>query len=516
MNVGTRLGQYQITGVIGAGGMGAVFRAHDARLGRDVAIKVLPEEVAGDPERLERFTREARATASLSHPNILGIFDIGTHEGVPYIVEALGLALAPAERASLRRVPTTNIEAHDFYLRAIQARSLARSRADVQEWITSAQAAVNRDPTFAEALALAAQGRLRRYWFYYDRSPAQVEQARVEAERAVALRPDAAEAHLALGYYHYYGRLDYQAALHEFDSALALEPSNAAAQAAVAFVDRRLGRLREAALALHKALDLNPRGADLWINLGETSLLLREYAASIDAFDRGIALNPWVGDEAGWRALSLLLWRGDREGAQRDLPADLASPSVRDDTGALFLFAIRSALIARDFDGAARRFAAEPRGVVDNQNWFVPKAQLRGELLLMQGRRAEARAEFAAALEVAKARLVDDPEDARSHSAAGIVLAGLGRREEAIREAEEAVRLMPPAKDAFRGPSRVEDLALVYTMTDEDDKAVAQLEWLLSNPSYMSARLLEIEPRWDPLRSYPGFKALLARYRPAP
>jgi eukaryotic-like serine/threonine-protein kinase len=89
MEPGARLGPYEIIAPIGAGGMGEVYRARDARLGREVAIKVLPAEFAADPERLRRFEREAKATAGLSHPNILDVHDVGTHEGVPYLVEEL-------------------------------------------------------------------------------------------------------------------------------------------------------------------------------------------------------------------------------------------------------------------------------------------------------------------------------------------------------------------------------------------------------------------------------------------
>ena len=89
MQSGTRLGPYEIVAAIGAGGMGEVYRARDARLGRDVAIKVLPAEFAEDAERLRRFEREAKATAALSHPNILDVHDVGTFEGMPYLVEEL-------------------------------------------------------------------------------------------------------------------------------------------------------------------------------------------------------------------------------------------------------------------------------------------------------------------------------------------------------------------------------------------------------------------------------------------
>jgi serine/threonine-protein kinase len=89
VKAGTRLGPYEIVAPLGAGGMGEVWRARDTRLGRDVAIKVLPVEFADDPERLRRFEREAKATAALSHPNILEVHDVGTFEGVPYLVEEL-------------------------------------------------------------------------------------------------------------------------------------------------------------------------------------------------------------------------------------------------------------------------------------------------------------------------------------------------------------------------------------------------------------------------------------------
>lgn len=86
---GTRVGPYEILAPLGAGGMGEVYRARDTRLGRDVAIKVLRPAAAGDPKRLHRFEQEVRAAGQLNHPNILAIFDVGTHEGVPFLVSEL-------------------------------------------------------------------------------------------------------------------------------------------------------------------------------------------------------------------------------------------------------------------------------------------------------------------------------------------------------------------------------------------------------------------------------------------
>src|SRR5277367_305189 len=86
---GTKLGPYEIGAPIGAGGMGEVYRAKDTRLGREVAIKILPESFARDTDRLRRFEQEARAVAALNHPNILSIHDIGEQGGAPFIVSEL-------------------------------------------------------------------------------------------------------------------------------------------------------------------------------------------------------------------------------------------------------------------------------------------------------------------------------------------------------------------------------------------------------------------------------------------
>ncbi len=86
---GSRLGPYEIVSPLGAGGMGEVYRAKDPRLGREVAIKVLPPSFSADADRLRRFEQEARAAGVLNHPNITAVYDIGTHDGAPYVVQEL-------------------------------------------------------------------------------------------------------------------------------------------------------------------------------------------------------------------------------------------------------------------------------------------------------------------------------------------------------------------------------------------------------------------------------------------
>src|SRR5581483_3789911 len=108
---GSRLDSYEILSPLGAGGMGEVYRARDAALKRDVAIKVLPPNWSRDPERLHRFELEAQATAALSHPNIVSIFHVGQHDGCPYIVTEL--LQGETLRDRLRRGPMRPRQACD-------------------------------------------------------------------------------------------------------------------------------------------------------------------------------------------------------------------------------------------------------------------------------------------------------------------------------------------------------------------------------------------------------------------
>ena len=123
---GTKLGPYEILSPLGAGGMGEVYRAKDTRLGREVAVKVLPQAVSADPDTLTRFEREAKAVAALSHPNILSIFDFGTHEGVSYAVTELleGETL----RGKLDSGPIPQRQAVDYAVQIVKGLSAAHQK----------------------------------------------------------------------------------------------------------------------------------------------------------------------------------------------------------------------------------------------------------------------------------------------------------------------------------------------------------------------------------------------------
>ncbi len=118
---------------------------------------------------------------------------------------------------------------------------------------------------------------------------------------------------------------------------------------------------------------------------------------------------------------------------------------------------------------------------------------------------------FDSARVVLEAKVRERPEEHVLHSQLGIVYAGLGRKEAAIREGQKGVELLPISKDARRGSSRIGDLAKIYVMVGEYDAAIDQLEFLLSIPSRVSGPSLRVDPIWNPLRDHPRFQTLLER-----
>ncbi|UCC98765.1 MAG: hypothetical protein JSW66_02500, partial [Phycisphaerales bacterium] len=127
----------------------------------------------------------------------------------------------------------------------------------------------------------------------------------------------------------------------------------------------------------------------------------------------------------------------------------------------------------------------------------------------LMGNQKRERAYYESARDILTSKIREQPKDPRFRSSLGIAYAGLGRKEDAIREGKLAVELLPLSKEAYGGTFRVESLARIYVMVGDFDAAIDQLELLLSIPARMSIPLLRLDPAWDPLRDHPRFQRLL-------
>jgi len=427
-------------------------------------------------------------------------------------VKAMGVTLVPREQIALKEVSTSDMEAYDLFLRGRQFDSHGYARRDIEGAVQMYQAAVERDPRFAQALAGLAQANLLMYWEYFDRTRERLTRAKEAAERSVQLRPDLADSHIALGYYYYHGMVDYPRALDEFGAALEIQPNSIEATAGVAYVLRRQGRWAEAAVTLSRAVELDPKNSSRLFDVAIDCLTARRYADANRACVRTIALNPQWARVYAARAWIQLVWRGDVAEAQAVLDEAGRVAGLADDQGHIVYYSVEFALVRRDYQGALRRLQVEARSAIENQERYEPISLLRGRVQTLAGQHELARRSFEAARLDLEQRVRTDPDDHRFHGSLGIAYAGLGRPEDAVREARVACDLMPTSRDSLKAIGPMWDLATVYAMVGRAAEAIAALDGLLAYSGWFSAHVLRLEPTWDPLRSDPRFQALLRKH----
>jgi serine/threonine protein kinase/tetratricopeptide (TPR) repeat protein len=420
------------------------------------------------------------------------------------IAFALDITLIETEKRSIAAKPTDNLEAYEYYLRGEDF----RNRVTTGNSMDMYQKAVELDPNFALAYARLSVEHSFQYFAYRDRTDERLIKAKETADRALELNPELPEAHLALGYYYYWGRKDYDRALEQFTIAQRGQPNNSDLLAAIGYVQRRQGKFEQAVTSLKEAVGLDPRSSDKAEELEATYRILSKYAEAENYLDRAISLEPnWptVYSDKIWLYLV-------SEGDTRKARKVLQEATGKADMSRLVLDLVRLDIIDGDYGAALGRLPGvgvyvDVDGFNDTTSYFLTKAQIYG--LLNQPQRKLACYDSARIILENKVQLRS--EAALFHSQLGIAYAGLDRGEEAIREGKKGMKLLPVSKDAVEGPDYVRNLAQIYVMVGDYDSAIDQLEYLLSIPSLnFSISYMRIDPTWASIRNHPRFQKLLA------
>jgi TolB-like protein/Flp pilus assembly protein TadD len=426
------------------------------------------------------------------------------------IASSLQAKLSPHEKERLDRRPTEN---PDAYLLFLQAHDYA-TRMDIFHQTSSKavplfEQAIKLDPNFALAFAGLS---MAESWLYHssDPLPAWREKARLNADEALRLQPDLPEGHLALGFSYYYGDRDYERALAQFEIAKRGLPNDAQAYLAIGAIQRRQGKWAESTANLEKAAALDPKNTNILTNLASNYIALRNFEAADKTVDRAIAIAPHSFLTVGLKGYLAAAWRGDLDVAEQQFAS---IPSDVDPNGLLTWVHSGVLLWQRRFPEAlavVQKFPGET--LATNTTAPKPKAFLEGMIYLLQGDNSTAQTEFERARVVSEQLLRDAPEDPARHAQHGLILAALGRKQEAIAEGKRAVELLPESQDAFDGPQYTASLAQIYAVTGEPDEAFRLIDHLLSVPNGLAISMLKLDPVWDPLRKDPRYQALIDKY----
>ncbi|MGH7513392.1 MAG: protein kinase domain-containing protein, partial [Gemmatimonadales bacterium] len=421
------------------------------------------------------------------------------------VARALNVAIAGPERNALATRPTDNMEAYAYYLRgndyfAGSWGEIKRLRIAMDMYAK----AVALDPGFALAFAKLSEAHSNFYASTVAAGPEDLEAAKTAAATALRLRPDLAEAHLALGYYHWRARKAYGDALREFSLADRLQPNSAEVIQAIGLLERRQGRMREAVVHLKRAAELDPRSAELASDIGLTDWFLRAYPESEQYLNHAITLAPdWVAPYAQ-KAWLYVSWRGDLEGARRIVGDAARTLGLGNLIGYMNPEAIF--LVPRD---PVHRAAFEQLAPRDFEEDTALYALSKAEWYRLRAAPALVRAYS----DSARVSLEDELRTSQvlpwRRSFLGYAYAGVGRTVAARKEAREAERMVPPQTEAMMHAFAVFSLARIDALVGDQDAAIQQLEYLLSIPSQVSIPLLRVDPTWDRLRDNPRFQRLM-------
>jgi TolB-like protein/Tfp pilus assembly protein PilF len=434
------------------------------------------------------------------------------------IAESLQAKLTGREEQALAVKPTNNPEAYDAYLRglAFGARSTTSEDA-ARKAISFYERAAQLDPNFALAWARLSGAHAFVYFSPLDAVSARRDAARKALENAQKLQPNSPETLLALGYYQYMVLRDYGLAKSTFALVSKMLPGSSEVPKALGYIARREGHWDQSIAYFEQALALDPRNVELLVESAGTYTMLRQFPAALKLFDRALDIMP---NDPGVIAEKAGIYQA--QGNLQEAAKLLAEVNAQTPSWFALTTKINQLRLERNLGEAIRllqarqtqfRFASEMDKVVTQVHLALTQR--------LNGDTAGAKVIAAQARNMLEPMCKNQPDSASIVATLSVVNAVLSEKEAALKEAEQAIMLLPSSKDRVYGPACEENLAKIQTLVGENSRAISTLTRLLQTPysSWLYWRpvtpaLLRLDPLWDPLRADPVFQKLCEEKQP--
>jgi non-specific serine/threonine protein kinase len=426
------------------------------------------------------------------------------------VTDQLGVTLAVTERDLVDSKPTDSLEAYQAYLSGRYYST--RPHFTDENWnhaMAAYHRAVELDPDFALAHAQLARGHALARFLRIDLTDERLAAAQAAADRALALAPESPRVHLALGYYQLRANRDFTKAHEEFELAERDLADNAEIFQAKGELYGVQGRFEDALRAYERAFDLHPRSADLATEKAATLWVLRRYPEALEGVNQAIGLAPTASWPRLYKAFIYWCWKGAVPEARKSLKALVDQEWV----WARWAWYWHE-IFEGNFGDALEHLESPVEGWLRTKSVAFPNSMAAAFVYDLQNRPDLAKESYEAALALLEPELRTSPEDPRLHASLGVVYAALGQSEEAVREGRVATELLPRSKDSFYFAHYALDLALIYTIVGKHEAGLAQLEYLLKHPGFVSIPYLEMHPGFDDLQDHPKFRELVEKYAP--
>jgi TolB-like protein/class 3 adenylate cyclase len=434
------------------------------------------------------------------------------------IVTSLQARLSQNEETAIKARPTSDVAAYDLYLRA---KTLIDTYQETPDWratlgqaILLLEEASKRDPDFALAYCLEAKAHDFLYSGRLDPSQERLAYEENAVSQALRLQPDLGEAHLARAMLEFHGRRDYPAARRELAIARNLLPNSAEVYSLTTWLDRREGHWADALPSQARAVSLDPRNPGVLNDEAVLYDMLHLYRDEIRVLDMAVTAAPASANYFRVIKASALLSEGETAAGREELdrlPADF------DPNGSTTYVRVGAALEAGRPEDAARALAAYQGSDYSGFNGLLtPRTWLEALVARAKGDSPRERGLLLQARTITAADVSARPEDPNALALLGQIDAGLGNKDDALREGRHAVEMRPISVDAMEGPGLETDLTVICAWTGETDEAMRRLLALAKTPGGPDYGQLRFDPLWSALRDRPEYQAMLARLKPAP
>ena len=432
------------------------------------------------------------------------------------IADQLQAKISPSEKTAIEQPPTSDVAAFDLYSRAktllLTTSFSAQAKPNLLQAADLLNQAVMRDPQFFLAYCQLAYTHDNLYFLGLDHTPARLALAEAAIQTALRLRPDAGEAHLARAENLYRGHLDYNAALAELEIAHRTLPNDSRVFELTGYIRRRQGQQEEGLRNLERSLQLDPRNFFTLQQISISYINLRRYAEAAAPLERALTINPSDTDTKVARAFVDFDWKADTRPLHQTIEAiRTENPSV---VGTVADSWFNCALAERDAGAAKNALLALGENLISNDAVILNHDLSEGLIARMTNDQAKARAAFSAARGQQEKVVQAQPDYGPALCVLGLIDAGLGKKDDALREGRRAVELLPVAKDSINGTHMIEFLAMIAAWVGDKDLACEQLAVVTRLPGTLSYGQLKLLPQWDPLRGDPQFEKIVASLAP--
>ena len=432
------------------------------------------------------------------------------------IADQLQAKLSPAEKNAIEQRPTSDVAAFELYSRAkdlILNTGFSAIRAqNLRQGIELLNAALARDPSFfaAQYQLVLAQDNL--YTLAIDRTPQRLALAEKALEALSRLQPNAGETHLARATHFYTAYRDYDRALAELEVARSTMPNAPRIYELTGFMARRRGAHEDGIRNLQHAAELDPRNFFTLQQLAISYELVRRYSEQLATIDRALSIRPDDPETKAARGLVLLDWKADTRPLHVAVDEIRAKqPEVVKSVADLWFFC---ALAEHDAGSAELALTALGDAEFGDNQTQLNAAFGRALLARMIKDESKAHAAFAA-MRPQQEKIVQEQSDfGPAVCTLALIDAGLGRKEEALREIRRAVELVPVEKDALNGADMIQYSGIVAAWVGEKDLALQNLTKAAQLPGFLSYGRLKLLPWYDPLRGDPRFAKIVDSLAP--